>query len=287
MFSFFYNACLFLLGFMVLPKLLWQCWHTGKYRSSLRARLGWNFPSFRPQDGEKVIWMHAVSMGEVKAMVALFHAVRSHFPNQPVIISTTTETGLAEAKRSMPGAKDHFILPLDFSWIMRRLVQSLNPSYLILCESDFWFHLLSEAKAQGAKVCLINGKMSDRSFRRFLSLSFLTRRLFSCFDVMCLQNEEYYKRFVSLGIPQDKLRMTGNLKLESIPPKKTEEELNAFRSRLGTHSSDLVLVIGSTHSPEEEEILRMLTPLLDRWPQLKILLVPRHPERFDVVAALS
>jgi 3-deoxy-D-manno-octulosonic-acid transferase len=274
MFSAIYNLALIFFAWGLLGQYLFK----GKYRSSLLARLGLGFPLFKAKPEEKVVWMHAVSMGEVRAMVALFHQIQPHFT---VVISTTTETGLAEALRSMPGAKAHFILPLDFSWTMRRLIKQINPSHLILCESDFWLHLLTLAKAHGAKISLINGKVSERSCHRFKRFSFFTKRLFSSFDLICLQNEIHYNRFVSMGVPYKKLHVTGNLKLEA--PVKKMQNVESFRSKLGITSTDSVLVIGSTHHPEEEELLTALAPLL---PSLKILLVPRHPERFDAVASL-
>lgn len=286
MFSVFYNGCLILLALVSLPKLLWQYMLKGKYRSSLRARLGITLPHFVAQPGDQVVWMHAVSMGEVRAMVSLFHQIQTLRPELTVVVSTTTETGLAEAKRSMPGARAHFILPLDFSWAMRRLIKQINPSCLILCESDFWLHLLTLSKALGARVSLVNGKVSETSCRRFAFFSCFTERLFSCFDLLCLQNEEHYKRFVSMGIPADKLRVTGNLKLEAPLKKMQEAERQRFCDKLGITSADLVLVIGSTHEPEEEGLLTALAPLWKLWPTLKILFVPRHPERFDVVATL-
>jgi 3-deoxy-D-manno-octulosonic-acid transferase len=205
-------------------------------------------------------------------------------PSYALVISTTTETGLAEAKRSLPEAQDHFLLPLDFSWTIRALLRNLSPSYLILCESDFWWNLLTLTHKLGIPIFLINGKISKRSTERFRFFSRFARPLFSCFDQMCVQNEEYYQRFLSLGISQEKLCITGNLKLDvEIPPEENPEQL---RERLSLSPSDLILVIGSTHEPEEAELLSALAPLWERWKALKILLVPRHPERFSSVAEL-
>jgi len=285
MFSLFYNICLLLIGICCLPKLAWQCLVLKKYRSSLWARLGVESPHFFAKPQEKVVWMHAVSMGEVRAMGTLFHQIQTFCPELSIVVSTTTETGLAEAKRSMPGAKAHFILPLDLSFVMNPLIKQINPAYLILCESDFWFHFLKLAASHGARVCLINGKVSERSCRRFRFFSSFSKRLFSCFDLLCLQNETHYQRFISMGVPQEKLHVTGNLKLEVYSQKMSEADRAQFKSRLGLTPSP-VLVIGSTHDPEEELLLNALIPLWKQFPSLKILLVPRHPERFDTVAAL-
>jgi 3-deoxy-D-manno-octulosonic-acid transferase len=286
MFSFVYNLSLLLLALLMLPKLLWQWCVHGKYRQNLKARLGISLPSFTPQKGQEVIWIHAVSMGETRAVILLFRKIRAAYPNSAVLISTTTETGHAEAKRSMPEADAHFFLPIDFSWSIRSVMQHLQPTRLILCESDFWYHLLKIAKERGVKIDLVNGKVSERSCRRFQKCAFFTRKLFAHFDLLCVQSDRYRDRFVSLGIPKKKIYVTGNLKFDS-PAKKMEfSERAAFKESLGLATDDQVLVIGSTHAPEEDKILSALSSVWKKFPDLKVILAPRHPERFHEVAHL-
>ena len=167
MFSFFYDLTLLLFALVSLPKWLWQWLVLRKHRESLSARLGLSLPSFTSQKGQAVIWVHSVSMGETRAVVPLYHKLRAAYPQAAIVISTTTETGNAEARRSMPGASAYFFLPLDFSWIIRRLVKCIRPTMLIMCESDFWYHLLHTAKNSGAHIALVNGKVSERSCNRF------------------------------------------------------------------------------------------------------------------------
>lgn len=284
LFSLFYNLSLLLLALISLPKLLWQWCVLGKYRESLSARLGITLPAFTPK--QEVIWIHTVSMGETRAAIPLFRLIKQAYPDAAVVISTTTETGNAEAKRSMPEADCHFFLPLDFSWAIKRLVKRIKPTRLILCESDFWYHLVNIAGQHGAKVALINGKVSERSCNRFKKFSFFTNRLFAPFEILCVQSERYRQRFLAMGIPAEKLHVTGNLKLD-VPAKKmgvtASQEL---RARLHIAENDPVLVIGSSHAPEEDWILSALTSVWQRIPNLKVLLVPRHPERFPEVAHL-
>lgn len=284
MFSLFYNLCLAILALFALPKLLWQWGVLGKYRESLRARLGFSLPNFIPKKGQQVIWLHAVSMGETRALVPLFHLIRNACPNAAIVISTTTETGHAEAKRSMPQAQAHFFLPLDFSWIIRRLLNHIRPTTLILCESDFWYHLLKIAKEKQVLITLVNGKISERSCRRFQKVPFFTRRIFGNFDVLCVQSERHRERFLTLGISPEKIHVTGNLKLDASPQKMSIVESQALKERLGIQEQ--VLVIGSTHAPEEELILSALQSVWEKLPHLKVLIVPRHPERFTEVANL-
>lgn len=286
MFSLFYDLTLFLFALVSLPKWLWQWFVLRKYRESLSARLGLNRPSFIPQKGQAVIWIHSVSMGETRAVVPLYHKLRAAYPQMAIVISTTTETGNAEAKRSMPDANAYFFLPLDFSWIIRGLVKRIRPSMLIMCESDFWYHLLHTTKNSGAYIALVNGKVSERSCNRFQKVPFFTRRLFSSFDILCTQSQRYCERFLSLGIPSDKICVTGNLKFDAPTAKISPLELQQLKETLNISKDDQVLVLGSTHAPEEEWLLSAMMRVWEKIPTLKVLLVPRHPERFEEVARL-
>ena len=274
-----YNLCLSLLLLIALPKLLWQWWRHGKYRGNISARLGFSLPKFSPKKGQTLIWIHSVSMGETKAIIPLFDKMRQFYPDAAIVISTTTETGQALAKRSMPKADAHFFLPLDFSWSIRRILNQIQPSLLILCESDFWYHLLKMAKDRGVRIALVNGKISERSCRRFQKIPFFTRRLFANFDLFCLQSELYRTRFISLNIPPDKIHVTGNLKFDSGKPS------NSLCKDLGSFQGQ-VLVIGSTHAKEEDWFLSALDHVWKKIPDLQVFLVPRHPERFNEVAQL-
>lgn len=222
-------------------------------------------------------------MGETRALIPLIPYL---LQEGEVVISCTTATGLAEAKKSIPQAVAHFHLPIDFSWTMRRLVDHLQPDLFLLCESDFWYQCLKNLKRHGAKIALINGKISEKSSARFQKIPYLTRSIFSLFDCLCVQNDLYLERFLSLGVPKERLYVTGNLKFDIAPPRLSDEEKAHFRSTFQILPSDRVVVIGSTHAPEEKELLTALKPVWQEIPNLKVLLVPRHPERFKEVDEL-
>lgn len=284
MFRFLYDLALLVVALVALPNILWHYVVSGKYRKNLKAKLGCQLPSFR-STSKPLIWIHAVSMGETRAIAPLFHALRSQYKEEAIfVISSTTETGHEEAKRSCKEADEYFFLPFDFSWIIRRIVKRLNPTILILSESDFWYHLLQLTKKQGATICLVNGKISERSTKRFKKCLFFSRRLFSCFDLFCVQSKLYSDRFLSIGISPSKIKVTGNLKFDVVVPHLSPLERDEFRQKLKIQETDRVLVIGSTHAPEEQEIFSCLDKVFEKIPSLKVLLVPRHPERFDEVA---
>ncbi len=260
MFRALYNFVLALL----LPLWIWK----EKKRAHIAERIGLKLPALSPA----TIWIHAVSMGETRAVMQLVTELQK---NHSIVFSTTTETGLAEAKKLFPNIAGHFILPIDFSWTIRRLRKKINPRLLVLVESDFWYNLITLG---APKVVLVNGKISERSANRFQKLRFLARKIFTPISLFCVQSENYKDRFCRIGIPASKIAVTGNLKLDAPATPIDKEQ---WRKRLSIDPQDRVITLGSTHDCEEELLLDALASL-----PLKILLVPRHPERFDAIADL-
>ncbi len=279
MFSFFYDSCLTLLGLCAIPKLLFS-W--SKYKGSILCRLGLKIPNL-PLSSDLVIWIHAVSAGETRASIALVNQLQKNFPHAQIVISNTTYTGHMEAKKSLPQAKVHFFLPLDFSWIMRRLVKRISPSMLLLVESDFWFHLIQQVKKIGGKVVLVNGKISERSCKRFQFFSFFSQKLFSQFDLFLVQNHTYFDRFSHL-VDSSKIHITGNLKWDVQPDILSLSQKKEIKSQLKLANKTIILA--STHDPEEKWLLEKLEILWQLFPTLKVLIAPRHPERFQNVRSL-
>lgn len=284
-FSFFYNLVLVLITLVALPRLQYLRLRYGKYKQSFWQKLGRDFPQI-DKGSRPLIWVHAVSVGETRAAAALVKKMKVEMGDPVILFTTTTETGQAEAKRSIPEAHAHLFLPMDFSWVIGPIVKRIRPDIVILTESDFWYHFLLKSKEQGALIVLVNGKISERSAKRFASIPWFTNKLFALFDRLCLQGEVYRQRFASLGIPADKLVVTGNMKFDADYPRLSNDELAKLHARMGVKSGQPVLVIGSTHSPEEELFIPIIQALWKKYPDLKVLLVPRHPERFTTVAQL-
>lgn len=279
-FTLLYNIALALLFLVTLPKLLYQLLFLKKYRQSFWQRLGFNFPHIPPDD-RPLIWIHAVSVGETKAIAALAKKLKEQ--NVRLLISSITETGHAEAKRSVPFA-DHFVfLPFDFSWIINPIVKRVQPKLVICSETDLWYNFLKATKDIEASNVIVNGKISERSYKRLKVFSFFAKRLLSLIDLFAVQNEEYKKRFEDLGINPAHIHVTGNLKLDQPVEISSTDTL---KQTLGLTQTDIVILVGSTHAPEEKLILTALQPLMHEYPHLKILLIPRHPERFQSVASI-
>jgi 3-deoxy-D-manno-octulosonic-acid transferase len=282
--SLLYDCFLILLALIALPKFLYQLIVKGKYRGSFFKRFGSGFPSIK-KDGRPLIWIHAVSLGETKAVAPLIKAIKAKFKNPVIVFSSTTETGHVEACRSIC-ADYHVYLPFDFGWVINPIIRKTAPDLLLLCESDFWYNLLKSAKKAGAKIVLVNGKLSQKSMERFNKVRFFTKRLFSYIDLFCVQSQLYAKRFEEIGVPSQKIAVTGNMKFDGDYSKLPPQKLSDWRSELGIAPQDPVLVIGSSHHPEETQLLEALPPVWKLFPDLKVLLVPRHPERFNEVAGI-
>lgn len=279
MFSFFYNISLALLGLCAIPKLLFS-W--SKYKGTILYRLGLKVPDLQ-LFSDFIIWIHAVSTGETKAAIALVNQLQKAFPHAQIVVSNTTYTGHMEAKKSLPQAKAYFFLPIDFSWVMRRLVKQISPNILFLIESDFWFHLVQQVKQIGGNVVLANGKISERSYQRFQFFSYFTQKLFSPFDLFLVQNNTYSERFSKL-VDSSKIYITGNLKWDIQPELLSLSQKKDLKTQLKLASKTIILA--STHDPEEKWLLAKLEILWQLFPTLKVLIAPRHPERFQNVGSL-
>jgi 3-deoxy-D-manno-octulosonic-acid transferase len=279
-----YEICLWIAAGLAAPKILFQYFFKKKYHDSLWARLGFKLPEF---DGSHpLIWIHAVSVGETKAAVSLARELKLRYPTFKLAISSITETGHAEAIRSFPFADYHFYLPFDFSFLIKKMMRKATPALLLLCESDFWYNFLHYAKKEGALLALINGKISQESARHFKNVRFFSKKLFNQFDVLCIQNKMYEKRFLEAGGPVEKMKVTGNLKLDDEYPRLSLDESAEWRKKLGILPGQLVLTIGSSHDPEEKLCLGHLKDIWKTHSELKVILVPRHPERFKEVEEL-
>lgn len=283
-FRLFYELALLAMVLCFLPKMLYQLLKTGKYRKSVLRRFGLHFPDIQ-KEGRPLIWVHAVSFGETKAILPLVAQLAASLKKPKIIFSTATETGY-EAASQHPMVDYPVFMPFDFGWLIRPLMRRLSLDLVILCESDFWYNFLDAAKSSGAKLILVNGKLSLRSQRRMLWLKALAKHLFAPFDLLCLQSGLYRERFLSLGIEDEKMVICGNMKLDARQEKLSPIEIIAKRQAFGINGDDSVIVIGSSHAPEEAMLLDLLPTLWLKDPHLKVIFVPRHPERFDEVAGL-
>lgn len=233
------------------------------------------FASIPDPQKREVIWIHAVSVGEAKSIQSLFASLHASHPASFFLITTTTATGQAEARRCLPGADAFAYLPIDLRWIVGRWADKLRPKLFILVESDFWPNLLAAIKKSGGKTILVSGKLSERSARRFARFRYFSKKLFKRLDLLCVQNKEHADRFLPCADPA-RIQIGGILKLDHRPI-----QIDPSQCRQKLSLTEPAITLSCTHAPEEEELLDRLP--LDR---LFVFLAPRHPERFEEVAQI-
>jgi 3-deoxy-D-manno-octulosonic-acid transferase len=264
------------------PLLLYRSLRTGRYRDGWGEKLLGSAP-LRIGD-RPCIWFHAVSVGEVLLLKPILEELARRRPGWDVVISTTTGTGLAIARRNYPDLVT-FYAPLDFSWSARRAVARIRPTVLALVELELWPNLVWAAKAAGARVAIVNGRLSHRSHQGYRKLRGPLGPTLRSLDAVAAQNDEYADRFVDLGVPRGRVRVTGSVKFDGLESDRSNPRTLALRRALGLAPEELVFVAGSTMEGEEEAALAAYRAARRRHPQLRLVLVPRHPERFDRVAA--
>ncbi len=277
-----YSFALFLVLTIGLPYWLLRIATSGKYREGLWERLG-RVPGHLLASGSgRSIWVHAVSVGEVLAASRLVNELGQRAPELRVVLSTTTRTGQRLAQQRV-GANRTFYFPLDFAWIVRRYLAALRPALLVLIETEFWPNVLAECGKQGIPVAVVNGRVSDRSFPRYLRLRRLWSRILPGIALVLAQSEEDMRRLRKIGVPEDRVVFGGNLKFD-VRAAKSASVTTLLRAKIvkGTR----VLVCGSTVEGEEEILLSAFRELRKACPQSILILAPRHPERFDRVAEL-
>ena len=283
MFGYLLNA-VYLAGIVLAsPYLLYVAITKGKYREGFAAKLLGQVP-VREGDAP-CVWLHAVSVGEVKLLETLVEQLARREPRAVVVISTTTKTGYELARATFAG-NTVFYCPLDFTWAMRAAMRRIRPSLLVLSELELWPNLIDQAQRSGARVALINGRLSEKSFRGYRRLNFFFTPLLRKLDCIAVQSELYAERFAQLMGSRESIVVTGSLKFDGALADRHHPRAEVFRELIGLDASDVVFMAGSTQAPEEEYALQAFASLKEEFSCLRLILVPRHPDRFDAVARL-
>ena len=257
----------------------------GKYRRGFSERMG-TVPARIRANGRTrpVIWIHAVSLGEVLAINGLVQRMRSAFPEHRILVSTTTDTGQDQARKRF-GEENVFYFPMDFAFAVRAYLRTLKPEMVVLAETEFWPSFLRLAYASGAHVAVVNARISDRSWPRYRRFRWALHRMLAHVSVFLAQTEEDGRRLESIGVNPERVRVTGNLKFDvNLPP--PPPIVGSLRTSLTGEAAGPVLVCGSTVEDEEPPLLRAFENVLVSHPRAVMILAPRHPERFEAVASI-
>jgi 3-deoxy-D-manno-octulosonic-acid transferase len=282
----FYNLASLVVLIVGAPWWLFRMATTHKYREGLMERLGFVPSRLRKQlaglTAERpLIWIHAVSVGEVLAVSRLVKTLDASLPNYFVAVSTTTRTGQALARERF-GSNRVFYCPLDLSWAVRAWLNALQPRLFILAETEFWPNLLSGCFRRGIPVAVVNARISDRSWPRYRRLRWLWRPFLSHLSRVLAQSETDADRLKAIGSMPERVTVAGNLKFDV----RASEEAEATHLLKNLSPGLRLIVAGSTLEGEEAALLEAWPRLLQADPQLAMVLAPRHPERFAAVAAL-
>jgi 3-deoxy-D-manno-octulosonic-acid transferase len=282
-FAWMLNAVYLAMLLLASPWVLWSAWRHGKYREGFAAKiLGW-VPT--RESGRPCVWLHAVSVGEVNLLASTLRELASRRPDVECVISTTTKAGY-ELARQKYAEHTVFYCPLDFSWAASRAMRRIRPELLVLAELELWPNLIATAKSHGAKVAIINGRLSDKSFRGYSRFGLFVAKVLRKIDLIAAQNEETAARFRKLGASPAAVVSTGSLKFDGAQTDRNNGRTHELRSLAQFGDDDQVFLAGSTQDPEEAMAVRIFQELVMEFSGLKLVLVPRHPQRFDEVALM-
>lgn len=277
-------SILFSLGLVLMaPYYLWR--HRGrKELAGWRERLGKLPANFR-QQASGAIWIHAVSVGETLAVAGLVKQLVERYPDRKIFLSSVTAAGREAAEKKLPRVAGQFYLPFDWKWAVRRVLRQIRPSVLVIVETELWPNLLKTATESGCKTILVNARISDRSFPGYRLGRPFMRRVLEHITRICAQTATDAERFKALGARPDCLAVTGNLKFDGRAP-----EFGIFgtkmRNILAGENRGPIVVAGSTMRGEEPLVLEAWKSIHRKHPRALLVLAPRHPARFDEVAAI-
>jgi len=264
------------------PYLLVRMATTRRFRAGLTERLGW-YRSGRFPRGE-AIWIQAASVGEVKAAGPLVKLIREEFPQSPVVLTCQTAAGRKVAREQLSGESAAVLSPLDFAPAVGRLIRRISPRILILIETELWPGTILAARRKGIPVAVVNGRISPRSFPRYRKLRLLLKPLLRRMNRFGMRSEEDAERIRLLGAPPGLVRVTGNIKFDSIDLPGPSS--SGGKAGWGWKPGDPVIVAGSTHEGEEALLIKAFCRLREQFPGLRLILAPRHLERVGAVEEL-
>jgi 3-deoxy-D-manno-octulosonic-acid transferase len=285
LYSFLYSLALSVGMLASLPHWIFQMARHGKYRKGLAERLGRVSPRLQlPVESEPALWVHAVSVGEVLAVAGLVEELQRRFPRHRIFISTTTDSGQALARKRF-GEANVFYFPMDFAFAIRPYLRALRPQMVVIAETEFWPNFIRLAHASGARIAVVNARISDRSWPNYQRFRGLLRRPLANVDLFLAQTPEDAARLQDIGARPERVKVAGNLKFD-VPVPAPPAIVEILRTSINASAAGPVLVCGSTVDGEEPLLLKAFENLVVQHPRAMMILAPRHPERFPAVAAL-
>lgn len=273
------NYTLFLL--VASPWLLWRFFVQGKNKRGWQHKLLGRVQS--RQSKNRCIWLHAVSVGEVNLLIPVLRTLKQQEPDIEFVISTTTETGFNLAQKRFPDLYT-FFCPFDLTWAIKNTITRLRPDMLVLAELEVWPNLISTCRKKEIPVVVINGRLSEKSLRGYQKCRWLVRRTFRQISMIGAQNETYRNRFIQLGCDPEQVTVTGNVKFDGLETARDNPATKKLSHAIGLNPGAPVFVAGSTQLEEDLLAVNAFQELVIKFPELRLILVPRHPERCVALA---
>lgn len=269
---------------IVSPFLMWSLYRKRDGKPSVGARWKEHFGFTPPLETNKSpIWIHAVSVGETLSVSPLIKKLKSQYPDQPIVITTTTPTG-AEQAAKLQGIAEHRYMPFDFSFAIRGFLNAIKPSQLLIMETELWPNTLHTVARAGIPITIINARLSERSCQRYAKVQPIFNMLAKNLTRVLCQYPDDAQRFIRLGVAKEKIFVTGSIKFDIDIDQTTIQKGQQLRSNLGRNRP--IWIAASTHQGEDEQVLAAHAEVLKEHPNALLILVPRHPERFNAVFEL-
>jgi 3-deoxy-D-manno-octulosonic-acid transferase len=278
---FLYNILFLFFFVLTSPYYFFKMWRRGNWRTGFRQRFGrYDHKIKQSLTNRHVLWMHAVSVGEMNICVQVCRALEQRLPNLKIVVSTTTTTGMGELQARLPAYVSKIYYPVDRRKYVARALATIHPEAIVLVESEIWPNFIWRARSLGTPVFLVNARLSDRSYPRYKRFGFLFRDLFGSFSAVGAQNDEDAARLRELGCGENAVRVVGNLKFDAVNLEgRRSLDVPELMAGIGVPSDALLLVAGSTHAGEEAMLADQFLRLRENFPNLFLILVPRHFER--------
>ena len=277
-----YNLAFIIFGIFYLPYMV----VTKRYKYGMKDRFGILPEKIKNiASKNRIIWIHAVSVGEMKAAGILAPLLRKTFPSHKLLFSTITHTGNKVARTIATGEEGVFYLPLDISFIAEKVVRQVKPEIFIALETELWPNLIDSLYRSGAKLALVNGRISNRSYSKYKKGKFFISKLLKKFSLILMQSDQDAVRIITLGGQKEKVFVTGNLKFD-IPILNFDAKRTELRKKLNLKDEEVLLIAGSTHRGEEEDIAHCFSRLKKEYKNLRLLIAPRHIERTEEIEKL-
>jgi 3-deoxy-D-manno-octulosonic-acid transferase len=277
---YFYSFLLYLAMPIILLRLWWKSRRLPAYKERIAERFG-----FYPLKLDRCIWVHAVSMGESIAAAPLIKKLIALYPSIPVLVTTMTPTGSDYVKKTFGDTVKHVYLPYDMPDAVGRFLDAMHPVIAVIIETEMWPNLLAACQQKNIPICLVNARLSEKSARGYQRIAAITREMLQDINVIAAHGEKDAARFIDLGAAKEKVLVTGNIKFDLNLPEDLQSRSDALRETLGKER--FVWIAASTHEGEEDVVLAAHAALRAKHSDALLILVPRHPDRFDEIAKRS